>query len=139
MKNLKVKRLNESAKLPTRAHPTDAGLDLYALQHTLEDAVYLVSTGISIAIPDGYVGLVWDKSGIVTNTGLHVVAGVIDSSYRGEVKVAIVNLSNKNRVIKVGQKIAQLLIVPIITPNVEEVKELDETDRGINGFGSTGI
>lgn len=136
---IKVERISENAKLPTRAHATDAGLDLYASDY-YSIAPYgqdLVATGIKLAIPDGYVGLIWDKSGLASQ-GFKTMGGVIDSGYRGEIKIVFKNLSEDIYNIEPGQKIAQLLIQKIETPLVEEGVVEDETDRQEGGFGSTG-
>lgn len=138
---LSIKKLHPEAKLPTRAHTGDAGLDLYSV----EDIVlapgqrYGVATGIAIAIPDGYVGLVWDKSGVALNGGITCLGGVVDAQYRGEVKVIVLNTSDVSYEIKSGQKIAQLLIQEVALPGVIEVENLDDTTRGDGGFGSTGL
>ena len=96
-------------------------------------------TGIAMAIPDGFVGLVWDKSGLAVKQGLHRLAGVIDSGYRGEIQVALINLGNEQIQIAKGQKIAQLLFQKVEHAQLEEVKDLDATARGASGFGSTGL
>ncbi len=138
---IKVKKLFPSATLPSYAHPHDAGLDLYSAETTtiLPQERKLISTGIALAIPSGYVGLVWDKSGLATNHGLKTMAGVIDAGYRGEVKILIHNLSTQPYIVPAGTKIAQLLIQPVEQKQIVEVKELDETARGEQGFGSSGI
>ncbi len=139
--NLAIKKLLPEATLPQYAHDTDAGMDLCSVEqltvHPQERV--LVSTGIALAIPTGYVGLVWDKSGIATKTGLTTLAGVIDSGYRGELKIALLNTSTENYTIVPGQKIAQLLIQPIMHPVLREVDSLPATERGDGGFGSTGL
>jgi len=136
---LKVKKIHADARLPRYGHQGDAGLDLYAVADvTLEKGiVHPVPTGIQIVVPPGYVGLVWDKSGI-SLAGVHRLAGVIDSGYRGEVKVVLINLGSQAFVIEKGMKIAQLLIQPVQQVVVRESRDLDETVRGENGFGSTG-
>ncbi len=136
---IQVKRIHESAKLPRYSHKGDAGLDLFSsIDCVLEGrSVKPVPTGIQIAIPEGFVGLIWDKSGLSLQ-GVHRLAGVIDSGYRGEVKVVMVNLARETFSIKKGMKIAQILIQPITKVKVQEVKTLEETDRGEGGFGSTG-
>ncbi len=136
---LKVKRIHEDAKLPLYQHKGDAGLDIFSsIDCVLEKGeVKPVSSGIKVAIPEGYVGLIWDKSGISLK-GVHRLAGVVDSGYRGEVKVVMVNLGDEPFVIEKGMKIAQLLIQPINEMEVVEVEELEETSRGEEGFGSTG-
>lgn len=139
-KNIKIERLSSSAKLPTRAHNADAGLDLYAAEDVSIPPYgqASVSTGLKIAIPDGFAGLIWDKSGLASQ-GYTTLGGVIDASYRGEVKVIFKNLSEDIYHLRSGQKIAQLIIqaIPILSIVEDEIK--DETSRGENGFGSTGI
>ncbi len=136
---LKVKRIHPSAKPPLYQHKGDAGLDLFSSVDCILKAgeVKAVPTGIQLAIPEGYAGLVWDKSGISLK-GVHRLAGVIDSGYRGEVKVVMVNLSQKPYPIQKGMKIAQLLVQPVAEVRVVEVEDLEDTSRGENGFGSTG-
>lgn len=140
---LPVKRLTETAMLPTRAHPEDAGLDLYADEGAVVDFTggrALVDTGLSIAIPPGYVGLIWPRSGLAAKYGISVDAGVIDSGYRGPVKVLITNGSDDNHYeIQRGDKIAQLLIQPVLLIRAVEVDALDDTERNGGGFGSTGL
>lgn len=137
---LKVKRLSSEITLPGYAHPGDAGLDIYAAAETVmapgERAQ--IPTGLALEIPAGYVGLIWDKSGLSHKHGLKTLGGVVDSTYRGELKIGIVNLSPQTRVFKVGDKVAQLLIQPVISVEIAEVQELSDTDRGEGGFGSTG-
>jgi dUTP pyrophosphatase len=97
-----------------------------------------VPTGVKMALPKGYVGLVWDKSGLAANKSVHTLAGVIDSSYRGEILIVMKNLGKDDFVITKNMKIAQLLIQPVVHANLIEKKALDDTTRGDNGFGSTG-
>ena len=136
---LKVIRFHKDAKLPQYGHLGDAGLDIYSVMDVVLDPMQAlpVPTGVKIAIPEGYVGLIWDKSGVSLN-GIHCLAGVIDSGYRGEVKIVMINLSQKPFVIAKGMKIAQMLVQPVITMEVVESNELKETTRGEGGFGSTG-
>jgi len=137
---IKVRKLSPDAKLPTYAIPGDAGMDLFSAEDVIikKGERHPVSTGISIELPEGFVSLVWDKSGIAAKHGITKMAGVIEWTYRGEYKILLLNTSDKDFEIKKGDKIAQLLIQPIITAEIEEVQELSETKRGINGFGSTG-
>jgi len=138
---LPVKRLTETAVLPTRAHPGDAGLDLYADESVIVCAScrLLVSTGISVAIPPGYVGLIWPRSGLAAKHGISVDAGVIDAGYRGPIKVLITNASEDHHYeINRGEKIAQLLIQPVSLLDPVEVDALNETERHAGGFGSSG-
>ena len=206
MEVLKIKKLHPDAHVPTRAHDTDAGMDLYALpvEYTDEEKkayksvvdqnvtyakffdlfggtgifgdtflsekqkaaidiagkltdsewddyfkskivimpheTKMIPTGIAIAVPTGYMGCIYARSGLASKHGLAPAncVGIVDSDYRGEVKVALHNYSNKNQVIDVGDRIAQLVIQPISLCTPVEVKELDETDRGVGGFGSSG-
>jgi dUTP pyrophosphatase len=136
---LKVKRMSPEAKLPLYGHKGDAGLDLFSVVDDVIQAgeVKPIPTGIQMAIPEGYVGLIWDKSGISLR-GVHRLAGVVDAGYRGEVRVVMVNLGKEPFPIKKGMKIAQMLIQPVETVDVVEADKLDETRRGQGGFGSTG-
>jgi dUTP pyrophosphatase len=136
---LKVKKIHPDAKLPQYSHKGDAGLDLFSSVDCVlkKGEVKPIPTGIKIAIPEGHVGLVWDKSGISLK-GVHRLAGVIDSGYRGEVQVVMANLGGESFEVKKGMKIAQLLVQPVQEVNVIETEDLEETSRGENGFGSTG-
>ena len=206
METLKIKKLHPDAHVPTRAHDTDAGMDLYALpvEYTDEEKkayksivdmnvtytkfldlfgytgtfgdtllsekqkaaidiagkltdsewddyfkskiiimpheTKMISTGIAIAVPTGYMGCIYARSGLASKHGLAPAncVGIVDSDYRGEVKVALHNYSDKNQIIDVGERIAQLVIQPISLCTPMEVEELDETDRGVGGFGSSG-
>lgn len=137
---LAVERLTPLAKLPTRAYKDDAGLDLYTTEYCSlpPGQSAIVKTGLKIAIPSGFVGLIWDKGGIA-KFGIHTIAGVIDAGFRGEVTVNLVNLGQDIYHIAPGQKIAQLLIQPIALPRVKEIKINDATERGSNRFGSSGL
>ncbi len=137
---LQVKKLNKEAKLPERAHAEDAGLDLFVLDDVVleKGATVVLGTGIALAIPEGYVGLIWDKSGLAAKHGLTCLGGVIDAGYRGEIMVTLANLGRDAYTITKHQKIAQLLIQQVALPQLEEVVELDDTTRGENRFGSTG-
>ncbi len=137
---LRIKRLEKDAKIPDQPYAGDAGFDLYALENVaLEPGVRTgVRTGISMAIPEGYVGLIWDKSGVSIKKGQKTLAGVVDSGYRGEVLVGMVNLSDETYTFKKGDKVAQMLIQKVESIHIEEVDELDDTERGEKGFGSSG-
>jgi len=137
---IKIKKLNEDAVLPKYAHFDDAGFDLFAIEDTVIQSGQriTVNTGIAMEIPTGYVGLVWDKSGLSVKEGIKTIAGVVDSTYRGEIMVAIVNLSEKNYKFEKGHKVAQMLIQRKETAEFEEVEELTETKRGSGALGSTG-
>lgn len=136
---IKVKKLREDAIIPKYSHPGDAGMDLYSTEDIILKPKHraLVGTGLSIELPKGYVALIWDKSGVASK-GIKTMGGVIEYTYRGEYKVILVNLSSKDFEIKKGQKIAQLLLQPIQTADIEIVKKLSKTSRGKGGFGSTG-
>lgn len=141
---IKIKRLTETAKLPTRGSEQAAGYDLYAdLAETTvvyPGDVLKVNTGVSIAIPNGYFGGIYPRSGLATKQGLAPAnkVGVIDSDYRGPLIVALYNQSSIPQMVDPGERIAQLIIQPYMSFKWKEVEELDETDRGDGGFGSTG-
>lgn len=137
---LQVVRLTESAKMPHFAHTSDAGMDLFCSELVTippRECVQ-IKTGIALAIPDGHVGLIWDKSGLSHRYGLKTIGGVIDAGYRGEILVGMVNLGTQEHTFSVGDKIAQMLIQKVEHPTFEEVTGLDETPRGEKGFGSSG-
>ena len=139
---LDVRRLDPDLALPGYAHPGDAGLDLYAADTTTlqpgERA--LVPCGIVVAVPEGHVGLVHPRSGLAVDHGLTVLnaPGTIDAGYRGELKVLLINLGQDAVEIRHGQRIAQLLLLPVALVDVREVDRMDTTARGSGGFGSTG-
>ena len=135
-----VKKLGPEARIPVRHHEGDAGLDLFScVQMVIKPGeTAAVPTGLQLAIPLGYVGLIWDKSGIALR-GVHRLAGVVDAGYRGEVKVVLTNLGKETFEITPGTKIAQMLVQPVESPEIVEVEELDKTSRGEGGFGSTGL
>lgn len=138
-KNEKLKALDIDFASPRLG---DAGYDLYSIgEYTVApQARVLVETGLHLEIPLGYVGLVKDRSS-VASAGLHTMAGVIDASYRGELKILLLNVGQETYTIKVGQKIAQMIVVPVYTDAIEVVETLEilsDTERGTGGFGSTG-
>ncbi|KAF9468888.1 dUTPase-like protein [Collybia nuda] len=138
--NLLIKRLSEKARLPTRGSPLSAGYDLYSAEKKVIPArgKALVDTQISIAVPLGTYGRVAPRSGLASKFMIDTGAGVIDADYRGVVFVLLFNLSDKDFQVEEGDRIAQLIIERIYTPEVLEVADLDETLRGTGGFGSTG-
>ena len=142
---LKIKKLCSEAVLPKRATPESAGLDLCAcLEHDLTIEPFQlvrVPTGLAIALDTGTVGLVYARSGLASKFGVTLsnCVGVIDSDYRGELQVAMTNHSKNPYTIHPGDRIAQLVVSPVFLPEVAEVSELDETERGAGGFGSTGF
>jgi dUTP pyrophosphatase len=137
---LQIVLLNEKAKVPTRAYEWDAGLDLYSTQNIILPPMERipVKTGISMAIPQGFYGRVAPRSGLAVKKGLDVMAGVVDSSYRNEITVVLINLGKDIVEINEGDKIAQMVIERCYSPNIMVVSELEDTDRGQGGFGSTG-
>lgn len=141
--SLRVVRLHERATLPTRAHPGDAGLDLHALEPAaLEPGERTsVPTGIAVEIPPGQAGLVLPRSGLAARHGISVVnaPGLIDSGYRGELRVLLLNTDRVNRFeLAAGDRIAQLVLVEVALEEPLEVTELEASRRGLGGFGSTG-
>ncbi len=137
---LKIKKLHKDAKTPKYGHHDDAGFDLLAIDDFLIKVGerFAVPTGIAMEIPEGYVGLIWDKSGVAIKSGLKTIAGVVDSTYRGEILVGVINLSKEDYLFEKGHKVAQMLIQKKETVEFEEVNELTDTNRGEGGFGSTG-
>ena len=157
MVNVKIKKLTETAKIPTKAHAEDAAFDLYAdipndtfipwgsteerkglkiLPHT----TVKIGTGVAMAIPNGYWGAIYARSGIATKQGLRPAnaVGVADSNYRGEIIVALHNDSSETQIIEHGQRIAQFMLAPVIWTEFEETDNLDKTSRGAEGFGDSG-
>jgi len=137
---IKIKRLTKEVILPSYAHPGDAGMDLYSLEERVlkPGERYTFSSGLAAEIPKKFVGLIWERSGLATKDGLISLGGVIDSGYRGEIVVALWNLSKKRVKINKGERIAQLLIQPIAHVTIKEVNKLTNSKRGAGGFGSTG-
>lgn len=135
---MKVK-LDPGAYMPERAHPTDAGLDLRSPVNELVPSFgsTIIDTGVHVEIPEGYVGMLKSKSGLNVQHGI-TNEGVIDSGYTGSIVVKLYNHTPYGYYIEKGDKISQLVILPIITPTLELVDELEPTERGDNGFGSTG-
>ncbi len=139
-----VKLLDPRAKLPAYGSPDAAGADLYALTDgpvsIAPGQTVLIHTGLALAIPQGYVGLVCARSGLATKQGLAPAnkVGVIDADYRGELMVSLLNHSKVDRVVQSGDRVAQLVIVPYLTAQFAPAEELDGTQRGTGGFGSTG-
>ena len=150
--------LDPGAKMPTRAHPWDAGLDLYTPKDITVPPCYtvysvdafdhchintmvgsaVIDTKVHMEIPEGYTGFLKSKSGLNVNHGLTADGGVIDAHYTGSIAVKLYNHTDEPYHFKAGEKIAQLVILPCLRPELELVDSLEETDRGDNGFGSTG-
>ncbi|MEK9168063.1 MAG: dUTP diphosphatase [Patescibacteria group bacterium] len=137
---IKIKKLDPSAILPAYAHKGDAGMDMFAVRDVLlkKGELVRIPTGIAMEIPKGYVGLVWDRSGLAMNYCLKTLGGVIDSGYRGEIMIGIINLGGADYVVEKGHKVAQMLIQKIESPVLEEVEKLTDSERGAEAFGSTG-
>lgn len=137
---LLLKKLHPDATIPRYAHHNDAGMDLFSVSEITIQPQERVSvpTGIAMQIPDGYVGLIWDKSGISQKFGLKTLGGVVDAGYRGEIFVGLYNTGDISHTFEAGQKLAQIIIQKIEQPEVIEVLELDDSIRGIGAFGSTG-
>jgi dUTP pyrophosphatase len=139
---ISVQRLDRELPMPTHSHEGDAGVDLYtSIDFKLQSGERrLVPAGIAVAIPKGYVGLVCPRSGMAVKHGITVVngPGVVDSGYRGELKVALINQGAETVSFERGDRIAQLLVVPVAVQELTEVAELPTSDRGDGGFGSTG-
>jgi dUTP pyrophosphatase len=140
---LRVRRLDERAQLPTRAHDGDAGLDLYALEgiELAPGARSQVRTGIAVEIPPGHAGLVLPRSGLAARHGIALVnaPGLIDPGYRGELLVLLLNTDRENAfAVRAGDRVAQLVVVAVTASAVVGVSELSESVRGVGGFGSSG-
>ena len=135
---MKIK-LDPGAIMPTRAYPTDAGLDIYAREAQFVPAhgSAVFDTGVHVELPEGTTGFLKSKSGLNVNYGI-VGEGVIDVGYTGAIRVKLYNNSDKDYIVKAGDKISQLVILPILTPDLELVDELEAKERGDNGFGSSG-
>jgi deoxyuridine 5'-triphosphate nucleotidohydrolase len=136
-----IKLLTENAIIPTRATEQAAGLDLYAAESKMliPGDRAIVGTGISIAIPPGFAGLIWPRSGLAMRHGVDVLAGVIDADYRGELCVVLINHGWVDYYIQEGDLIAQLVIQPVAMLEPTQVDDLPPTARGEGGFGSTGV
>jgi len=137
---IKIMKLHPDAIIPKYAHPGDAGMDLYSIEPVVlaPGERKSIPTGIAMEIPDGYVGLIWDKSGLSHRFGLKTLGGVIDSIFRGELQVGVINLSKEPIKFDKGHKIAQLLIQKIEIAELDETDEISDSSRGDKGFGSTG-
>ena len=140
--NIPVVRLTDTAVLPTYAHVGDAGMDLYADEDIMlgNETWNLVSTGVAMSIPEGYVGLIHPRSGLAAKHGITVLnaPGTIDAGYRGQIKVILLNGTDRDFVVRRGDRIAQLVVQEFVHGDIVEVSSLDDTERSTNGFGSTG-
>lgn len=137
---VKVKKLNEEAKIPEYAYEDDAAFDLFAIEdvNIKPGERVQIKTGLAIQIPQGFVSLIWDKSGLSHKAGLKTLGGVIDSGFRGEWMIGLINLSNEDYKIEKGHKVAQAIIQKKETVKFTEVEELSDSERGEGGFGSSG-
>lgn len=138
---IKFQKISDEAVIPHYAHQGDAGMDIFSAEETIIKSGERknIRTGVKMEIPDGFVGLIWDKSGLALKNGIKTMAGVIDSGYRGEIGIVLANLSEQDYKIEKGQKIAQMLIQKVERAEIEEARELSETKGGEGGFGSTGL
>ncbi len=137
---LKIKKLNQNAKTPEYSHFDDAGFDLFSVE-TIKiqpQQRFQIKTGLTMQIPSGYVGLIWDKNGLSHNYGLKTLGGVVDSGYRGEIMVGLINLGGEDYTIEAGDKVAQMIIQKKEICEIEEVDQLTDSERGQSGFGSSG-
>lgn len=137
---IKFKKLSKEAVMPTKAHPTDAGFDLYSsVTVTIPSGErMLIPTEVAMEIPKGYFGAVVGRSGNTIKRGLLVMTGIIDAGYRGPIGIMAYNLSNEDITIRQGEKASQIVIIPILGCKMIESDELSQSDRGENGYGSTG-
>lgn len=137
---IKINKINQDAKIPEYAHDDDAGMDLFCLENKKLSTgqFYGFKTGIAMEIPDGYYGHICDKSGLAAKFGVTVLAGIVDSGYRGEIVVVLYNTSKKLYKFQTGDKIAQLLIKKVEHAKMVEVDQLSGSERSTNGFGSSG-
>ena len=138
---IRFQKILAEAIIPHYAHQGDAGMDIFSVEEDIIKAGERknIRTGIKMELPEGFVGLVWDKSGLALKNGIKTMAGVIDAGYRGEIGIVLVNLSGQDYKIEKGQKIAQMLIQKVERAEIEDTQELSETKRGDGGFGSTGL
>ncbi len=137
---IKIKKTSPDSKLPTYAHPGDVGMDMYSTESYIlkpgERKIFF--TGFALEFDPGYAAIVKDKSGLPKNAGIHTMGGVYDAGYRGEYNVNLINLGQEEYEIKKGDKIAQLVILPVVIADLEEVTILNDSSRGEGRFGSTG-
>jgi dUTP pyrophosphatase len=140
MQNIRIKRLRPEVTVPSYAHAGDAGLDVFACDdYSLAPGErHVFDLGFAAEVPDGFVALVWDRSGLAVEHGIRSLAGVIDASYRGEWKIVLLNTSDEPWRVSKGDKIAQVLIQPVEQVIIKEVDSLSETKRGDGWKGSTG-
>lgn len=128
-------------KFPGYSRERDAGIDLRSAEDVeiTPGQKRVVGTGIHVAIPEGFVGFIKDRSGLAVKCGIHTLAGVVDANYRGEVKVVLLNTGTESFQVRVNDRIAQMVLLPVPEVKIEAVEELDDTNRGACGWGSTGV
>lgn len=136
---IKIKRIKEGAKLPKYHHPGDVGMDMYAMETVTIPPMghYRLWHGFAMEFPEGFAAVVKDKSSI-SKAGLHTMGGVFDAGYRGEYNTHLVNLGSEPYTVEEGDKVSQLVILPVIIAEIEETDTLSDSSRGMGGFGSTG-
>ncbi|HET8574694.1 MAG TPA: dUTP diphosphatase [Candidatus Paceibacterota bacterium] len=137
---VKIKRLELDAKIPNYAYEGDAGFDLFAMEPVVlsPGERKMIRTGIAMEIPHGFVGLIWDKGSVSMKYGLKTLGGVVDSGFRGEIKVGLVNLSGEDYKIEKHDKVAQMIVQEFEHAQIEEAEDLGKSERGEKGFGSSG-
>lgn len=137
---INLQKLSPNAKIPTYGHAGDAGLDLYAATEVVVEpgGKASIPTGIALEIPNGYVGLIWEKSGLAFRHSIATVGGVVDAPYRGEIMVGVRNDGTEAHTFRAGDKVAQMLIQPVQAVEFVEA-DLSDTTRGSDAFGSTGV
>jgi dUTP pyrophosphatase len=138
---IKIKKLSKDAIPPKFIREGDAAMDIYSSEDTIipPNERKIIGTGIAMAVPNGYAGLIWDRGGCAAKYGLKIMGGVLDSNYRGEIKIILHNLSKEDFRVEKGMRIAQMLIQKIEQKNIELVEELDDTNRGEGRFNSSGL
>jgi len=138
---LKVKKLAKDVELPEYSLETDVGFDIRANENVSLQPYEqkTIKTGIALEIPDGYVGLIRDRAGIVTKMGVHTSAGTFDPAYRGEISIVVINFGDEEVEIEKGMRVAQMIIIPVTKVDIKEVKSLSSSSRGEKGFGSSGM
>lgn len=137
-----IERLDKDIEAPSYANENDAAMDLRSREEVeiKPNQKVIVQTGLKVAIPKGYAGLIWDRSGMAAKYNMHTMAGVIDSGYRGEIGIVLINLGTESFYIEKGMRIAQMIVQPILNTVIEEVESLENnTQRGEGGFGSSGF
>jgi dUTP pyrophosphatase len=141
MVHVRVHRLDKTVEMPKYAKKGDAAFDLRSAEEKMLKAGHkeVVKTALCIAVPEGYCGLIWDRSGLAAKHGIHCLAGVLDSGYRGEIMLVLHNLGKEDFLIEKNMRMAQMLIQPVDAATLTEVDELEETDRGAGGLGHTGL